>query len=813
MNTLVQDLRYALRMLRHSPAFTLVAVLTLALGIGANTAIFSFVNSLFLRPLPVDQPQELVRIYGASTEGRRFDVFSYPNFLDLQHNVKAFAEAAAHQSVEVSLGTGATPENAVGELVSGTYFPMMRVRPALGRLLAPQDDVSEGGHPQIVISDGLWRRRFGTASDVVGQTLHINGHPFTIVGVAPAWFRGSYQAFGADFWAPLAMYEQVRPRGASYNNRGWGWLFATARLKPGVSVAQANEELKSVVARLRSEKLVDKDYGFELMPAQALPEEFRAAAMQGLGAFLLIVGLVLLVACANIASVVLTRVTARRREVSIRQSLGATRGRLMQQWLVESLVLASLGGAVGALAAIWLRDAIVLLVPPDLSAFAPAAPLDMSVMAFTAGLTLATGLSFGLIPAWRASRVAPIAFLKEGTSGSGTRRSKLFGTFVAAQVAVSMVLLIVSGLMLQSLRNSASFNPGFETRGLVLGRLELRRHGYNPQSSRVLMEQVLAKLQEHPGVASATFANIVPLGNDRERNGFLIPGHTPPAERGYFPIATDVIGPNYFETMRIPLLLGRGFDERDGQPGAPQVVVINETMAKLYWPGKNPIGEIIQSAGRGRTPYQIIGVARDIKYYSLGEQPRPYVYASASQQPPTNTVLHVRTKDLHAADPRIIQQTLAQVAPGVAMTQAMTFEEMRRIPLFPQRALAAVTALFGLLAMLLTAIGIYGIVSYTVNMRTRELGVRVALGAEPRDIYRLVFGRELVIMGIGVALGIAAAAAASRALSQMLFGIAPFDLATYAAVGALLMLIGSAACWMPARRAAKVDPVVALRYE
>lgn len=811
MANLIQDVRYGVRTLAKSPGFTVVAVLTLALGIGANTAIFSFINSLFLRPLPVDQPQELVRIYGVA-ERFPFNVFSYPQFLDLQKNVSAFAEAAAHQRVTVSMGTGDTPENASGELVSGTYFPMLRVRPALGRMLTPQDDVSEGAHPQLVISDGLWKRRFGSSPDVIGQTLHINGHPFTIVGVAPAWFRGTYQAFTADFWAPLAMYEQVRPRGLSYQRRGWGWLYASARLKPGVSVARANEEVRAVVNRLRAENLLDKDFSFRLVPARAMPEEFHKTAVQGLSAFLVIVGLVLLVACANIASVVLTRVTARRREVSIRQSLGATRGRLVQQWLVESLLLSSLGGVVGALAAIWLRD-MFLLVPPDFTGFSPAAPLDWRVMGFAMGLTLLTGLFFGLIPAVRASRVEPIAFLKEGSSGGSQPRARLFGVFVAGQVTVSMVLLVVAGLLLQSLRNSESFDPGFDGKGLALGRVELRRHGYKPEQSRGLLEQVAARLREQPGVADATYAAVVPLGNDRETHGFLIPGHTPPPERGYFSIASDIVGSHYFSAMKIPLLLGRGFDERDAQPGAMPVVVINETMARLYWPNRNPVGETMELAGREKTALQIVGVARDIKYYSLGEAPRPYIYASAAQQPVMSTVLHVRMKNAEAADPRLIQQVLAQVAPGVALVQGMTFEELRAGPLFPQRAMAAVTALFGGLAMLLTAIGIYGIVSYTVNMRTRELGVRMALGAEPQDIYRLVLGRELTILLIGVAIGIAAATAATRGLAQLLFGIAPFDLATYAAVGVALIAIGLAACWIPARRAARIDPMVALRHE
>ena len=812
MSSLFQDIRLGLRSLLKNPAFTTVAVATLALGIGANTAIFSYINSLFLRPLPVAQPEQLMRIY-ATGEGGRFEVMSYPNFQDLQKQVGAFAESSVNQSVDVSLGTGDTPVIVIGELVSGTYFPMMRVRPALGRLLTPEDDVVEGGHPLVVISDGLWKRRFGGSADAVGRTIRLNNHPFTIIGVAPPGFRGSYEAFPADFWAPVAMHEQVRPRGLSYTRRSWGWLHATARLKPGVSLAQANAEVQTVAARLRSAKFIDEGESFRLVPAQAMPEESRDMAMKGLGAFLLVVGLVLLVACANIASVVLTRVTARRREVSIRRSLGATRGRLVQQWLVESCLLALLGGGVGAIAAIWLRDSMFLLVPPDFGGFAPVAPLDLRVMGFAIALSLVTGLLFGVIPALRASNIAPMAFLKEGASAGGHGRSRLFGAFVTGQVAVTMVLLVSAALLLQSLRNNESFHPGFEARGLALGYVDFRQLGATPEQSRVALEQIVSRLRDNPAVESATYASVVPLGNSRESLGFAIPGHTPPADRGYFSIATNVVGSDYFSTLRIPLLVGRGFEERDARPGALPVIVINETMARRFWPDRNPVGETIQMLGEPPVPLQIIGVARDIKYYTLGEPPMPYIYGSASQQPLTSADLHVRLRASAGSVGKLIRQAVAGVAPGLVVSEAMTFEELRHGPLFPQRVLAGVTGLFGVLVMLLTALGVYGIVSYTVNLRTRELGVRVALGAGPRDIYRMVIGRELAVIAIGVALGTVAAGAAARGLSQLLFGIAAFDPLTYAGVGAMLLGVGVLACWIPARRAARIDPVVALRYE
>ncbi|MGH9858774.1 MAG: ABC transporter permease, partial [Candidatus Acidiferrales bacterium] len=422
MDTIWQDVRYGLRALAKRPGFTLVAALTLALGIGANTAVFSFVNALLLRPLDVPEADRVVRLYGAGARGQRFDVFSYPDYRDVRDRSGVFSSLAAHVYVNVSLATGDEPESADGELVTGDYFSVMNVPATLGRTLQPADDIAEGGHPVVVISDAL-SRRYGSARDALGKTVRLNGHPFTIVGVMPSGFRGAYKAQSADFWAPLAMHGQLRPRATSRERRNWGWLYGTGRLKPGVTLAQAQAEVDRVVASLQQDNRIgDGTSGFRIYAASALPEQFREGVSGILGFFLIVVSLVLLVASANISSVLLARVVARSRETAIRLSMGATRARLIRQWITESLLLSLLGGMAGAVAAVWMRDLLLALVPPNFDLFAPAVSLDAGVLAYAFGVTLLTGVIFGIVPALRASRGDVVAGLKEeGSTAAGSR--------------------------------------------------------------------------------------------------------------------------------------------------------------------------------------------------------------------------------------------------------------------------------------------------------------------------------------------------------------------------------------------------------
>ena len=808
-----QDLRYGARMLLKHPGFAAVAILTLALGIGANTAIFTVTNALFLRPFPAPEPDRLVRLYGGEAGSAKFDVFSYPNYADLRDRSQSLASLAAHQYVSVSLSTGGAAEEARGELATGNYFTVLGISAAMGRTLLPTDDQTPGAHPVVVISHGLWQRRFGGSTDVIEKKVYFNGHPFTIIGVMPEGFRGSYDAFTADFWAPIMMHEQVRPRGTQLSQRGWGWLNATGRLKPQVTLAQANAEISRLAQQL------EKDYPrnnrglrFQLLPASAMPEMYRAGMSKALGFLLLIVSLVLLVACANIASLLLSRVMSRRRETAIRQALGAGRMRIARQWLTESMLLAMLGGGVGLLFAVWGKKALLTLVPPEMTNFAPALSLDGKVLAFAFLITLLTGIIFGLIPAWSAGKTDVNSVLKEegALASSSARRSRFFSFFVVTQIAVSLLLLVVAGLLLRSFRESAAFDLGFKTDNMLLASVDLRRHGYNEERGREFYHQLTQRLKALPGVSAVTMATTVPLDGNRDSVSYRIPGHQPPAGKTGFSIAYNVVGADYCATMGIPVLQGRDFNEQDVQPTAKPVIVINETMARRFWPGENPVGRSIELDGGGPS-LEIIGVARDIKYFSLGEEPRPYIYGSFAQAYSSSRILQLRATSNPKGLLRAVQQEVERLDSNVALLNQMTFDELRQQPLFPIRALAAISTLFGLLALLLTTLGIYGVVSYAVNQRTREIGIRLALGAAPSTIFKLIVGQGLILTAIGLGIGVAAAMALTRMLSSLLFGVTTTDPLTFVGVALLLALVALLASYLPARRAMKVDPMNALR--
>lgn len=812
MDTIWQDVRYGLRALAKRPGFTLVAALTLALGIGANTAVFSFVNALFLRPLDVPEADRVVRLYGAGARGQRFDVFSYPDYRDVRDRSGVFSSLAAHVYVNVSLATGDEPASADGELVTGNYFSVMNVSAALGRALQPADDIAEGGHPLVVISDAL-SRRYGSARDALGKTVRLNGHPFTIVGVMPAGFRGTYKAQSADFWAPLAMHGQLRPRATSRENRNWGWLYGTGRLKPGVTLAQAQAEVDRVVASLQQDNRIgDGTSGFRIYTASALPEQFREGVSGILGFFLIVVSLVLLVASANISSVLLARVVARSRETAIRLSMGATRARLIRQWITESLLLSLLGGFAGAVAAVWMRDLLLALVPPNFDLFAPAVSLDAGVLAYAFGVTLLTGVIFGIVPALRASRGDVVAGLKEeGSTAAGSRKhARLFGAFIVGQVTVSLVLLVAAGLLLRSLYASETFHPGFDTRNLVLGSIDLRRHGYSEAQGRVFYSQLLERLAALPGVKGASVASSVPLGFGQDSMGFKLRRQIEAEGKASVSIAFNVVGPDYFTTMGIPLVRGRQFGAQT-QPGGQPAVIINETLASQFWPGEDPVGKVIQVTGGPAA--QIIGVARDIKYYTLAENPRPFIYLPFARSYQPSVTVHVRTGGENDAALRALVAEVKSLAPGMAVSEAMTFAELRRLPMFPQRAMAIVSSAFGAVALALTVIGLYGVISFTVSQRTREIGIRMALGAQRTDVLRLVVGKGMVLVLMGVVLGIGVALGATHLLSSLLFGVTATDPLTFGGIALALGAVAVLACYLPARRAARTSPLVALRYQ
>ena len=817
LDILRQDVGYALRTMRRNPGFTTIAVLTLALGIGANTAIFSFVKGVFWQQPNVPEPDRLGRLYGTEG-GSQFDTFSYPNYADVRDRNQVFENLAAHRAVTVAVGgDGDEAESVRVELVAGNYFSVFGVGTALGRVLQPDDDVVPGAHPVVVIGDSFWRRKFGSDPEAVGSTLRINSTLFTVVGVMPAHFKGSYQLFSTEVWAPIMMHNQVRPTGISHERRGWGWLSGTGRLKPGVTIEQAQAEMNRVAQLLEKDfPRFNKGVGYRIVPVSVLPDQMRNALAGALSFLVLIVSLILLVACANIAGVLLARVVARRREIAVRRALGAGRARLVRQWVTETMLLAFAGGLAGLLVAVWCQRALLMLASADqaFANFSPNLQFDGKILGFTFVLTIFTGLLCSVFPAARASGADVVTALKEETaSASGGRsRSRLQNTFVVAQVTVSLLLLVVAGLLVRTLQKADAFDPGFNTKNVLLASVNLGSHGYDAARGRDFYSRLSERLQALPGVERVTFTNLVPLSGDRERQGYRIEGHEPSAEQPTIFIDTAVVGPGYFATMGIPIQRGRDFAALDAQPGAQPVGIINETMARKYWPGGNALGERFQ-LGRTGPFAEIVGVARDSKYYALAEEPLPYVYGSAGQVYFSFTNILIRTSGDPSPLVGAVRREVAALDSAIVVRGLGTFAQLRQSQFLPQRILAVVSIVFSLLALLLTGLGLYGVVSYSVTQRTHEIGIRMALGAQRGNILRMILGRGLGLTLIGVGLGAAAALGVTHYLERLLFGITPTDPVTFLVVAVLLTGVAMLACYIPARRATKVDPMVALRYE
>ena len=809
--TLWADVRYAFRMMRRFAMGTAVLVVLLAVGIGANIAVFGIADPLVRRPLPVPAGRDLVRIVDTGEDGAK--IFSHPAYLDIRDRSRAFDGVAAHQYTNVSFGTGDGVVTIGGEVVSGNYFDVYGVRPALGRLLRSDDDVEVGGSPVAVISHALWRDRFGSAPDIVGRVLHLNGHPLEIVGVAPATFPGSYAAFASQFWAPITMYRQVRPQNLQLTQRGWGWLSLTARLKPGLPLAQADSDLGRIGLELyREYPRASGRPDLRAVRASGLPEGTRAQAAGVLTFATVIAALVLLVTCANIAGVLQSRAVARTRETSIRYALGASRFRVVRQWLTESVCLAIMGAAAGLVVQQALRTTltgVLRAAAPQQLASLPVA--DIRTLLFTFAVAIASGMAFGLLPALRSARGE--AALRETSAAILGRRAGARGTrlLVALQVAVCLGLLITAGLLARSLRNSTTFDPGFDGSGLVVARVDLRRLGYDVGRGRVFHDALAARLGERPEVRAISRATVVPLGGDQERLGMRIAGHTASSGSPVIPIDVNAVGPDYFSALEIPLVRGRGISSADGPRGRP-VVVINETMAKRYWPSADPIGQTITLAGRSPVDLEVIGVAKDIKYYSLDEAPRPYAYLAADQSGGYGgAVLHVRVTGDPGRFVSTLRREAALVDPAVSLDQAMSFDELRQQPLALRRTISVLASVFGAIALLLAAVGIYGTMSQVVGQRTREIGVRMAFGARVEDIFRLVVGQGMRPVLAGLVLGIGAAAGISRLVASELFGVTPADPLTHAMAIAAVLIAALVALALPARRATRVDPVTTLR--
>ncbi|MGB8508625.1 MAG: ABC transporter permease [Pyrinomonadaceae bacterium] len=815
--TLWQDIRYGCRMLWKSPGFTAVAVLSLALGIGANTTIFTGVKGLLLTPLPgVESSGELITVHEVLTGAGGRDISnSYPNYTDFRDRNQVFSNLAAYSLSTFSLSGGeGQPQRIWGQIVSGNFFDTLGVRAARGRTFLPEEDTGVGAHPVAVISDKLWRNHFGSDPDIVGRSVLLNNHSFQIVGVAPANFGGSYVGLSMEMWVPMAMQPLLSSDGSRLARRGNQWLQVIGRLKGGVTLEQAQADLKSI-SRGLSEQYPQTNSNHDVSTYTLLKDTDGAQQilLPVFGILMAVAGVVLLIACANVANLLLARASSRRREFGIRAALGAGRGRLMRQLLAESLVLAGLGGALGFLLTFWTADVFGRLVPSMGFPVEFKAGVDARVFVFTLAVSAVTAIVFGLVPAWQASKPDIVATLKDETgaiAGSG-HKSRLRNALVIAQIALSVVLLVAAGLLIRSLQQAQSADPGFNPDNVLLASFDLFPSGYDEARGAGFYSGLIERVEVLPGVAAATIADKAPLSlfNHSEQS-VGIEGYVAREDEDVN-IEYGIVGPNYFRALQIPLARGRDFAKTDREQ-APRVAIISEALARRYFGADtDPVGKRIDDGGK--TQLEIVGVAKDITSFSAGTPPKPYLYLPLLQNYSPEMTLVVRT----SGDPLTalggVRDVVHEMDANLPVFNEKTLIEQARTSLFAQRMAMKLLSVFGALALVLAVIGLYGVMAYSVAQRTREIGIRIALGARAGDIRRMIVRQGMALDLVGALIGLAASFAVTRFLSGLLYGVSATDPLTFASVALILLVVALLASYVPARRATKVDPMVALRYE
>lgn len=820
MNSLLQDIQFGLRTLRKSPGFTAVAVLTLALGMAANTTMFSMVNSVLLRPLPVPHADQIVVVATEQKNNPYYSAFSYPDFVDLQKQAEGFSGLFAYELSIAGLSADGTASHVAVSFVSGNFFSTLGIQPARGRLILPTEGTQPGSDPILVLGYAYWQSRFGGNPSVVGKQVLMNGHPVTIVGVAPKDFHGVYAIVDCQGYLPLSMATTIEDdTNGLWTNRGDREIHVLGRLKAGTSVKQAEASLNVVAARL-AQQYAETDAGVAVRvyperlsrpePSASNPVPIAAAI------FMILAGLVLVLACFNIANVLLVRATTRQREMAVRAALGAKRGRLVRQFLTESVLLAILGGAIGAVIASWASGVLSSLsLSTDLPLRLDFSP-DGSVFAYAFGAVLLTGIIVGILPAMRAARTDVSAVLHEGGRGSsdGPRRHFLRNALVVGQVAGSLLLLIVAGLFARSLTRVQQLNLGFEPDHLLNLTMDVGEVGYKDAQGREFYRAAQERLQALPGVVSVAQAVSIPMGYYSEADAVYIEGH--PLQAGERPpqLLHNSVTPSYFVTMRLPIVRGRGFTESDDEK-ATAVAIVNQTMATKYWPNEDALGKHFSIKGAAGPFIQVIGVTKDGKYRSPAENPSSFFFLPMAQHYNSLHVIQIRTSVPPETLALTAQQTIRELAPNLPVfdVQSMTTALQGGNGFFLYRFGAELTTAMGLLGLVLAVVGVYGVVSYAATQRTHEIGIRMALGAGRRDILKMVIGQGFGVVAIGVALGLIAAIAGTSAIANVFVGIRATDPLTYTIVVGILVGVALFACWIPARRATRVDPLVALRHE
>jgi predicted permease len=813
-----QDLVYAARMLRNAPGFTAVAALTLALGIGANTAVFTIISTLLLNPLPVANSSELAAINTTqakmTTQSGEFQLMSYLNIKDFRDRTHSFSSFAAHSNpTAITMTDTGEPHRVFVELVSGNYFETLGIHPFMGRFFLPSEDVTPGAAPVVVLGYAAWQGRFGGASDIVGRTIKLNNTPFTIIGIGPKGFKGLYAVFGPDVWVPSMMAEQILPaeQGNALRDRAILLFTGIARLRPGLTIAQARAELNIVASSLEKE-FPDANQG-QAVAVRPLNEAAYGPERQPLlfGSTLLmaIVGLVLLIACSNVANLLLSRAAVRRQEMAVRLALGAGRMRLIRQLLTESVLLGLLGGGLGLLFGYAGCQFLWSFRPAEFALNFAELRISPGVFVFALAVSLLSGLLFGVVPALRTSRTPVSEVLKEESRAAGRSRGRisLANTLLAGQVAVSLVLLVVAAMVLQSIQREYTIDPGFETKHVALFMMYPGQAGYNQTRTEQFYKQARERIGSVPGISSLSWASNLPLWG-RKETGVVIEGQEQRKKSEAISAVVDTVDLNYFSTVGISFVEGRDFTQEDRDISTP-IAIINDTMAAKYWPNQSPLGKRLQLP-RGKDFVQIVGVVKTANYQTLGEAPQSCVYLPLRQNYSDAMILYVRTERDPSATLAAVQGEIRILDPGLPVEDIRTGTKVIEQALWGAKIGVGLLVVFGLLALALASVGLYGIMAYSVNQRRREIGIRMALGAGQASVLRLILRQGMLLVISGVALGLIFSLLIGRALSKFLYGVGASDAASLAGASLVLLSVALVACYLPARRASQVDPLVAL---
>lgn len=809
MAALRRDLTYAFRRLSKSPGFAAAAAFSIALGIGANSTIFSMVSRFVLRPAPVGDAGTLMALH-TTQRGECCNHFTWPMFTDLREQAKSFSGLAAYfELIPASIGGNGDPERVWGQATTSNFFDVIQLHMALGRGFS----LGEERMPVVVLGYGLWQRRFGADPAISGKTVMLSGRPFLVVGVAPPAFHGLDQILYTQFWVPLDNTDQLLPHTTNFASRNYNWLDVTGRLRPGVTREQAAAELQVIAQRVaKAYPEAEKDRGFRFEQAGSVPPRERSFVMMFLAALTAVSLLVLCIACANVANLLLAQASGRQREMAVRRALGATRGQLMRQMLTESVLLALGGGLLGVALSLWATSALSALPIP-----APV-PLDLRIgvdwrtVLYTFALSVGTGLLFGLAPAVAAARPILANSLKgEDSLARPGSRWTLRNLLVVAQIAMSLVLLCATGLFLRSLRSAAGIDIGFRSRGVVTMSVDPRLNGYTAERTTQFLAELCRRVAALPGVTSAACTDVVPLSGGFRSESFNAEGRPSPSLGQS--VDLYMASPGYFETLGIPRIAGRDFG--DESPTAPKVAIVNEVFAQQLFQNENPIGQHVSGGGAS---YQIIGVVKNIKSRSLGEEPRPVLFRSLAQAIGPDPSLMgysvlVHTAGNSAALASAVRQEVRALDPALAIFNVETLEEHFRSALFLPRLTGALFGVFGTVGLLLAAVGLYGVMSYSTSRRTREIGIRMALGSPAGAVQRLVIRQGMSLTLIAMVLGLAAAWAVAQFSASVLYGVRPHDIVTFTVAPMFLAAVAFLACWIPASRAESVDPLTALRHE